>query len=90
LIQIGSRPTSREPIGPRALEAAIANAVKKFAPACETFVGVIVEQSVPGSPEDANWKVKGIKFGRAEREACSVALSVVVERLGREFELARS
>jgi hypothetical protein len=84
-----SRPTLREPIEPKALELAITSAVKKFAPTCEAFVGVIVEQSAPGSPEDANWKVKGIKFGRAEREACNVALSVVVERLKREFELAR-
>jgi hypothetical protein len=78
----------REPIEVKVLETAIANAVKTFAPNCKPFIGVIVEQSAPSSPDDTNWTVKGIKFGTAEREACSAALSVVVTRLKREFEIA--
>jgi hypothetical protein len=33
-------------------------------------------------------KVARIKFGKAERENCNAALSVIVERLKREFEIS--
>ena len=80
----------REPIERKALEVAITSAVKSYDPSCAAFVGVIVEQSAPSSPEDTNWTVKGIKFGTAERKTCNAALSVIVERLRREFEIGRS
>jgi hypothetical protein len=87
---LNSQRLSREPIEPRALELAITSAVKTFAPCCEPFVGVIVEQSTPSSPNDTNWTIKGVKFGKAEHEPCNAALSVVVERLKREFEITHS
>lgn len=68
---------------------AIASAVKAFAPDCKPFIGVIVEQRAPNSPDDTNWTIKGIKFGTAERKTCSAALSVVVTRLKREFQIIR-
>jgi hypothetical protein len=81
---------NREPIELKVLETAIANAVKAFSPNCKPFIGVIVERSAPSSPEDTNWTVKGVRFGTAERETCSAALSVVITRLKREFEIAYS
>jgi hypothetical protein len=79
---------SRERIKCASLEVAIATAVKRSDPSCEPFVGVIVERSTPISIDDANWGVRGVRFGKAARENCNVALSVIVERLKREFEIA--
>jgi hypothetical protein len=79
---------SREQIRCITLEGAIAIAVKRSDPRCEPFIGVIVERSAPKSSDDANWDVIGVKFGKAARENCNAALSVIVERLKREFEIS--
>ena len=79
---------TREPIKRDALEAAITEAVKKSGPSCEPFVGIIVEHVVRNSSVKANWAVKGVKFGRSDRKQCNSALSVIIERLKREFEIA--
>jgi hypothetical protein len=79
---------SREPIKCVALESAITTAVKRSNRNCEPFVGVFVERSAPKSPGEANWAVKGVKFGKAARDQCNAALSVIVERLKREFEIS--
>jgi hypothetical protein len=81
-------PTTREPIKRGALEAAITTAVKRSSTSCETFVGICIERVARNSPDAANWAVKGIKFGKSEREKCNSALSVIIERLKREFEIA--
>lgn len=78
----------REPIKCATLEAAIATAVKSSDPSCEAFIGVFVERAAPKSRADTNWTLKGIKFGKAEREPCNAAISVIVERLKREFEIS--
>jgi hypothetical protein len=80
--------SSRVAIKCAVLEAAIATAVKRSNPSCEPFIGVFVERSAAKSSDEANWAVKGIKFGRAEREPCNAVLSVIVERLKREFEIS--
>jgi hypothetical protein len=82
-----AEPTTRESIKRAALEAAITAAVKRSGPNCETFVGVLVERVGRRSPDQANWVVKGVKFGKSEREQCNSALSVIIERLKREFEI---
>jgi hypothetical protein len=79
---------TREQIECTALEAAIATAVKSSDPSCEAFIGVFVERASPKSLAETNWTLKGIKFGKAEREPCNAALSVIVERLKREFEIS--
>jgi hypothetical protein len=79
---------AREQIKSAVLEVAIATAVKRSGPSCEPFIGVFVERSAPQSRDDANWAVRGVKFGKAERENCNAALSVIVERLKREFEIS--
>jgi hypothetical protein len=87
-LAINRSSSSRAPIKCAVLEAAIATAVKRSNPSCEPFIGVYVERNAPQSSDDANWTLKGIKFGRAEREPCNAALSVIVERLKREFEIS--
>ncbi len=70
------------------LESAISDAVKKAAPGCEDFVGVIVQHTTPRSHRDPNWDVRGVKFGKADRKAVDEALAAVVERMRHEFLLS--
>jgi hypothetical protein len=70
------------------LELAIAEAVKQAAPGCEAFVGVIVQQTTPKMRFDANWALRGVKFGKADRETVNEALPTIVERMQREFRLS--
>jgi hypothetical protein len=79
--------SAREQIKSEALEVAIAMAVQRFDPRCEPFIGVFIERRAPKSRDDTNWAIRGIKFGKAERENCNTALSVIIERLKREFEI---
>ena len=81
-------PIVREPIKRAALEAATTAAVKRSNPSCEPFVGILVERVARNSSDEANWAVKGVKFGKSEREQCNSALTVIIERLRREFEIA--
>jgi hypothetical protein len=80
--------TSREQIKCATLESAITNAVKSSDPTCEAFIGVFVERATPRSRADANWTLRGVKFGKAERRSCNAVLSIIVERLKREFEIS--
>jgi hypothetical protein len=70
------------------LELAILEAVKKAAPSCEEFVGVIVRHETPKSRLDPNWAIRGVKFGNADRKMANDALATVVERMQREFLLS--
>jgi hypothetical protein len=58
-----------------ALELAIAEAVRIARPECSALMGVIVERQAPATPGGANWAVKGLKFGKADREQCRAVLS---------------
>jgi hypothetical protein len=57
------------------MQAAITEAVKKANPDCEAFVDVFVERTKRTSILGANWAVKGIKFGRADRSKAHDALN---------------
>ena len=70
------------------LQSAITEAVKKADPDCEAFVGVIVQRETPKARLDANWAIRGVRFGKADRDKCSKALTTIVERMQREFVLA--
>jgi hypothetical protein len=70
------------------LQSAITKAVKKADPKCEGFVGVIVQREVPKARLDADWAIKGVRFGKADRDMSSAALATIVERMQREFSLA--
>jgi hypothetical protein len=78
----------RKQIARAELEQVIAEAVKAGDPECQEFVGVIVEHVTPAAPEGANWAVKGIKYGKADRARCDAALSVCVAEKQREFEIS--
>jgi hypothetical protein len=71
------------------LELAISEAVKKAAPGCEEFLGVIVQHMTPKSHLDPNWAVRGAKFGKAARPVADEALATVVARMQREFLLSK-
>jgi hypothetical protein len=79
---------NRNPTTRSDLQVAIAQAVKKSGPGCEAFVGVIVQRATPTSSVDANWTVRGIRFGTADREKSSQALATIIERMQREFNLS--
>jgi hypothetical protein len=70
------------------LQSAITEAVKKADPDCEAFVGVIVQRETPKALLDANWAIRGVRFGKADRNKCGKALTTIVERMQREFILA--
>ena len=79
----GRRSVSRE-----LLQSAITDAVKKAEPGCEPFAGVVIERETPKSPYDANWAIRGVRFGRADRDKSSQALATIVEEAQRCFSLA--
>lgn len=75
-------------IGAQTLETAIAEAVKRGVPECREFVGVIVQRTTPQSRFDPNWALRGVKFGKADREKANEALTAIVDRMQREFKLS--
>lgn len=70
------------------LESAITEAVRTASPECQTFVGVVLEQTKPKSRREVNWRLRGVKFGQADRNIASKALTSTIERMQREFYLA--
>jgi len=54
-------------IAPKELELAIAEAVRKTAPGCDDFVGVIVDRKKPKMRFDPNWEIRGESSGRLTR-----------------------
>src|ERR1700730_17837906 len=79
---------NRKPISREEMQAAITGAVKKADPDCEAFVGVIVERKKRSSLAEANWDIRGIKFGRADRKKAGDAVTTILERMQREFNLS--
>jgi polysaccharide pyruvyl transferase WcaK-like protein len=69
------------------LQSVIANAVKESDSDCN-FVDVIIDYTNPGSKLDANWFIRGIRFGKSDRQKASQAIAVIVEQLQREFNLS--
>jgi hypothetical protein len=70
------------------LESAIVGAARKVAPGCEALVGVVVQRTTPKSRFDTNWALRGVKFGRANREKANQAITIIVERMQQEFRLS--
>jgi hypothetical protein len=79
---------NRKPISREEMQAAITGAVKKADPDCEPFVGVIVERTKRSSLIEANWAIRGIKFGRADRNKASEAVNRIVEGMQCDFNLS--
>jgi hypothetical protein len=85
---LDQRLDNRNPISREEMQVAITEAVKKADADCAAFVGVFVEWTKRTSVLEANWAVKGIKFGRADRNKAGNAVNRVVERMQREFNLS--
>jgi hypothetical protein len=83
---VSIKPTDdRTLIASKTLQSAITKAVQKAEPG---FVDAIVQRITPKSRFDTNWALKGVKFGRADREKANQAVTSVVERMQREFRLS--
>jgi hypothetical protein len=80
----------RKSITRAALELIIADAVRGSDPHCKPLVGIIVERVVPKSVDEANWAVKGVRYGKADRERCGAAMSNVLTEALRQFEISDS
>jgi hypothetical protein len=79
----------RQPIARADLERAIAEVVKAAGEDCQAFVGVIIERVSAASPGAVtNWILKGVRYGKSNREACDPALAACVAEKQREFELS--
>jgi hypothetical protein len=78
----------RNAISRETMQAAITVAVKRADPDCKPFVGVIVQRTIPKSSLETNWAIRGIKFGRADRNKAKEAVDTIVQRLQREFILS--
>jgi hypothetical protein len=78
----------RSSVSRERLQSAITKAVKKADPKCAGFIGVIVQRQTPKAGFDANWAIKGVLLGKADRDTSSMALATIVERMRREFSLA--
>lgn len=81
------RRDQRAQITPAELELTIAETIRKTAPGCSSFVGVIVHHKKPKQHRDPNWGVRGIKFGKADRRVVNETLARIVEELQKEFRL---
>jgi hypothetical protein len=79
---------ARKPMTREALEQLLTEAVRGGHPEFETFAGVIVGRVVPERPGEANWVVKGVKYGTADRYRSGIVLSHCVEEAQREVELS--
>jgi CspA family cold shock protein len=76
-----------KPITRAALELSLAEAVRQVAPECEGFVGLIIEPVVPDKPDGANWNIKGVRYGKADRNRCEAALVLWLREKQREYIL---
>lgn len=68
------------------LESAVTEVVKSAAD-CEAFVGVIIERIEPKSRTKPNWAIRGVRFGKTDRDKSGKVLANVVERMQLEFSL---
>ena len=83
-----STKVERQAMTRTALEQTISERVKNSSAECKAFVGVIIEYVKPKQPGDANWGLRGVRYGKANREACAAALSKLVAEGQLEFELS--
>jgi hypothetical protein len=88
MVLVDQSANRRQSISRNDLQSAITGAVKKSDPDCEAFVDIIVEHVPPKSRFDANWAVRGVKFGRSDRGKSTAALLTIVARMQQEFKLS--
>jgi hypothetical protein len=81
-----SKSDKRSAVSCKYLESAVTDAVKSALDS-EAFVGVIIQRIAPKSRMDPNWAVRGVRFGKADRDKSGKVLATVVEQMQREFSL---
>jgi hypothetical protein len=81
------RPT-RQPVPRSTLEQSLTEAVRTSHPEFEAFAGVIVERIVPAELGEANWAVKGVKYGKADRYRSGIVLLYCVEEAQLAFDVS--
>ena len=79
---------TRRPVTREELEQSLTEAVRASHPEFEAFAGVIVERVVPPTAAGANWAVKGIRYGQADRHRSGIILSYCVDEAQLELELS--
>jgi hypothetical protein len=78
---------NRNPIKSDALQSVITKAVRDSDAQCEAFVGIIIERINPKS-NGANWMLKGVKYGSADRAKCDIVICGVVDQLQQEYVIS--
>jgi hypothetical protein len=81
-------PKKRKLIPRAALEQALVERIRASDQKCEGFLEIFVERVVPVSHGSANWTVKGVKYGKAAREQCNIAITRCIEESQLEFEIS--
>jgi hypothetical protein len=71
------------------LEQAISEAVRQSASSCKDFVGVIIKHARPKTRSAPNWAIRGIRFGRSDRQKAGQAIAAIVSRMQSEFKLSQ-
>ena len=71
-----------------ALERTLAERIRASDQRCEGFLEIFIERVVPGSRGNANWTVKGVKYGKAERDQCNIAIARCTKESQLEFEIS--
>ena len=84
----GENQPTRKPVTREEIEQSLTAAVRACHPEFEDFAGVIIERIVPPAPGEANWAIKGIRFGKADRHRSGIILSYCVDEAQLKLELA--
>jgi cold shock CspA family protein len=79
--------SNRKPITRATLERCLTDDVRKAAPECEGFVGVIIQAVTPEVADGINWVVKGVKYGKADRSRCETVLGTVLREKQQNYVL---
>ena len=80
--------SARQSIKRADLQSAIKEAVREYDSDCRDLIDVIVERKLPNSQREANWAIKGIRFGRSDRQKVGDAIAIIVKRMQGEFALS--
>jgi hypothetical protein len=78
----------RTKISRAALEQVIAERIRASDKKCEGFLQIFIERVVPTSQGSANWALKGVKYGKAERDKCSAVITQCIDESQLEFEIS--
>jgi cold shock protein len=79
--------SDRKPITRAILERCLTDTVRKAAPECEGFVGVIIQMVMPEVLGGVNWVVKGVKYGKANRSRCETVLGTTLREKQQNYVL---